>query len=289
VIEVRAGPVSPRLAWLRGKFVQNFISLPRIPATHLGPSQGISSGITTVTSGFWRGESRFCWRIPDSLLGVRPSATLRVCTRLQADWAAWLAALSGRRCWLGSAVSPMLQLCIRQADGRVAAVVMLRNRQLCCGTLGIQSQTNTSGVTQSRDAGSNTMHDRPLNWRQVNLPTLQEALSSGRTYFVPSELRSEWMQNLETVSGAWIYYQGVNRPPPLGVLRLRVPMPASMSNVLIRRTPVYWNTTAISMWRCRMAVCFSFVRTRISIMAIITGNGRTGLTNTVRTPPTSDA
>ena len=49
---------------------------------------------------------------------------------------------------------------------------------------------------------------RDLRWREVNLPALNAALSSGATVFLPPELRPPWMQQLPTVTGAWIYYEG---------------------------------------------------------------------------------
>lgn len=47
-----------------------------------------------------------------------------------------------------------------------------------------------------------------LRWREVGLPALNAALSSGRTYFLPGELRPEWTQQLPTVTAAWLYYEG---------------------------------------------------------------------------------
>jgi hypothetical protein len=47
-----------------------------------------------------------------------------------------------------------------------------------------------------------------LRWREVGLPALQTALSSGYTYHVPPALRPGWAQQLKAVTGAWMYYYG---------------------------------------------------------------------------------
>ena len=47
-----------------------------------------------------------------------------------------------------------------------------------------------------------------LKWREVELPALEAAFSSGQTYFVPPELRPEWMQQVKVVSAAWLYFEG---------------------------------------------------------------------------------
>ena len=52
------------------------------------------------------------------------------------------------------------------------------------------------------------MNKQPFKWKEVSFPVFQQVLSSGQTYFVPPELRPEWAQNLNTVSGAWLYYYG---------------------------------------------------------------------------------
>lgn len=40
------------------------------------------------------------------------------------------------------------------------------------------------------------------------MPALSAALSSGHTYFVPTELRPSWAQPLQTISGAWLHFTG---------------------------------------------------------------------------------
>ena len=47
-----------------------------------------------------------------------------------------------------------------------------------------------------------------LQWREVGLPALHAAVSSGCTQFVPPELRPQWAQQLPSVTGAWLYYEG---------------------------------------------------------------------------------
>jgi hypothetical protein len=47
-----------------------------------------------------------------------------------------------------------------------------------------------------------------LRWKEVGLPALQTARSSGYTYFVPPTLRPAWAQQLKAVTGAWMYYYG---------------------------------------------------------------------------------
>ena len=54
---------------------------------------------------------------------------------------------------------------------------------------------------------------RELQWREVDVPALNQALSSGQTYYVPPELMPDWAQGLKTVSGVWLHY---HRGQPAG-------------------------------------------------------------------------
>lgn len=47
-----------------------------------------------------------------------------------------------------------------------------------------------------------------LKWREVTLPALDQALSSGQTCYVPPELRPSWARALSSVTGSWLYYSG---------------------------------------------------------------------------------
>jgi hypothetical protein len=52
-----------------------------------------------------------------------------------------------------------------------------------------------------------TKHKRP-NWKEVELPLLHTALSTGRATELTRDEMPGWAQEVPAVSGAWLYYEG---------------------------------------------------------------------------------
>jgi hypothetical protein len=53
-----------------------------------------------------------------------------------------------------------------------------------------------------------TMKRHRPNWKEVELPLLQAALSTGRARELTRDEMPVWAQTVPEVSGAWLYYEG---------------------------------------------------------------------------------